>query len=107
LTPAVTVVSKGDDPTDAGGYSAFEARAADGRRLLDCLRVAGVRRLYVGGLATDYCVRASVLDALAAGLIVGLIVDGCRGVELQPGDAARAQAEMQAAGASLIGEKQS
>ncbi|MCC6627977.1 MAG: isochorismatase family protein [Chloroflexi bacterium] len=97
----VAVLSKGMDPAESGGYSAFEAIDDQGNTLMDRLRRDGVRRLYVGGLATDYCVRASVLDARAAGLTVTVIRDAIRGVEVQPGDSARALAEMAAAGAVL------
>jgi len=78
------------------GYSAFEGTA-----LAELLREHGVDRLYVGGLATDYCVRASVLDALAEGFEVTVIEDAIRGVNLEPGDSERALAEMKAAGARL------
>jgi nicotinamidase/pyrazinamidase len=83
------VVTKGTDPTD-DGYSAFEAAAADGRPLAGVLAERGVERLYVGGLATDYCVRASVLDALRHGLDAVLLLDAVRGIDLEHGDIARA-----------------
>lgn len=102
LPPEVAVLSKGMNPAESGGYSAFEATDAEGRTLAERLRQAGVRRLYVGGLATDYCVRASVLDALRAGLTVTVIGDGVRGVDVTPGDSARALDEMKAAGATVI-----
>jgi nicotinamidase/pyrazinamidase len=53
------------------------------------------------GLATDYCVRATVLDALQEGIQTTLIVDGCCGVDLQPGDVERAIVEMESSGAQL------
>lgn len=93
------IVTKGDDP-DADAYSAFQGRA-DGQPFADVLRARGVERLYVGGLATDYCVRASALDALRAGLKVTVLEDAVRGVDVQPGDSARAIAELKAAGAEL------
>jgi nicotinamidase/pyrazinamidase len=55
----------------------------------------------VGGLATDYCVRASVLDALKHGFELQVLTDAVRGVDLQLGDSERALQEMQAAGATL------
>ena len=61
----------------------------------------GIRRLYVGGLATDYCVRATVLDAVREGFEVVVLRDAIGAVDLQPGDGARALAEMRAAGARL------
>ncbi len=66
------------------------------------LRQRGVRDVFVLGLATDYCVKHTALDALALGWNVHVVVDGCRGVDLHPGDAARALDAMQAAGARLI-----
>jgi nicotinamidase/pyrazinamidase len=92
------VVSKGLAPNEHG-YSAFEASDPAGRRLADSLRARGVRTLYVGGLATDYCVRASVLDALREGFAVRVITDGVRGIDREPGDVERALDEMRAAGA--------
>ncbi len=102
LPSAVVVLSKGTNPAESGGYSAFEARDEAGRTLAERLRAAGVRTLYVGGLATDYCVRASVLDARQEGLQVKVIAEGIRGVDVQPGDSARALAEMQSAGAAVV-----
>ena len=58
--------------------------------------------VYVAGLATDYCVKFTVLDALKFGLKVSVYQQGCRAVNLQPGDEARAYAEMKAAGAVLV-----
>jgi nicotinamidase/pyrazinamidase len=62
----------------------------------------GVRGVYVMGLATDYCVKFTALDARKLGLDVTLIEDGCRGVELQPGDVGRAVDEMRSAGVRVI-----
>jgi nicotinamidase/pyrazinamidase len=56
----------------------------------------------IGGLATDYCVRATVLDALALGYETSVLVDAVRPVEVVPGDGERALAEMEAAGARLV-----
>ena len=98
LPEHVIVVSKGMSP-DADSYSAFEAEDARNRPLANLLREHGVKRLYVGGLATDYCVKSSVLDALKEGFDVEFLTDAMRGVELQPGDSDKALAEMQHAGA--------
>jgi nicotinamidase/pyrazinamidase len=100
LPASTTVVTKGQDPEDAG-YSAFQGVTPSGEPLLDDLRAHGVTHLYVGGLATDYCVRASVLDALRAGLKVTLLSDSIAGVDVQPGDSDRAVAEMREAGATI------
>lgn len=98
LPEGTIVVSKGMDPSQ-DSYTAFDAVTDDGRPLLQLLRNLGVRRLFVGGLATDYCVRASVLDALRHGFEVILLTDAVRGVDVTPGDSERALQEMRAAGA--------
>jgi nicotinamidase/pyrazinamidase len=100
LPDSATIVSKGTDP-DADGYSAFDGRTAAGAGLADLLRSRGITHLVVGGLATDYCVRASVLDALRLGFRVTVVADAIRGVELRPGDTVRAIEEMKAAGAEV------
>ena len=100
LPASAIVVTKGNE-SGADGYSAFEGRTAAGTTLLDDLRSRGVARLVVGGLATDYCVRASVLDALREGLAVTVLTGAIRGVEVKAGDTARAMDEMRAAGATF------
>jgi nicotinamidase/pyrazinamidase len=94
------VVSKGMDPAQ-DAYSAFQAEDRMGRPLPAVLAARGIRRLYVGGLATDYCVRASALDALQGGFEVVVLTDAIGAVELQPGDGARAIGEMREAGAKF------
>jgi nicotinamidase/pyrazinamidase len=89
------VIDKGQDP-NSQGYSAFQDT-----RLGELLRERGVDHLFVTGLATDYCVKNSVLDALRQGFEVTVVEDAVRGVEVEPGDSARALAELQAAGAHL------
>ena len=87
------VIDKGQDP-NSQGYSAFQDTT-----LGDLLRDRGVDRLFVTGLATDYCVKQSVLDALRAGFAVTVVDDAVRGVDVQPGDSERALEEMESAGA--------
>ena len=58
--------------------------------------------MFILGLATDYCVKFSVLDAVDEGFAVHLVLDGCRGINLEPGDVDRALEEMREAGAVLI-----
>lgn len=87
------VIDKGQDP-NSQGYSAFQET-----RLGDLLRERGVDRLFVTGLATDYCVKQSVLDALREGFAVTVVDDAVRGVDVEPGDSERALEEMEAAGA--------
>jgi nicotinamidase/pyrazinamidase len=100
LPPDSRIVSKGMGDTE-DAYSAFQARDETGMLLGELLDRHRVQHLYVGGLATDYCVRSSVLDALAKGFRVTVIVDGVRAVNLQPDDGARALREMTDAGAAI------
>ena len=92
---------KDDEKMMSPAYSPFEARVDAGRDLAELLARAGVDQFCVGGLATDYCVRATVLSALSRGLGVSLLTDAVAGVNVQPGDAQRAVREMVAAGAQL------
>lgn len=94
----VVVVSKGMG-RDEDSYSGFQGTDSRGVKLADLLRRRGAKRLFVGGLATDYCVKHTVLDGLKEGFKVVLLEDAIRGVELQPGDSERAVAEMAQAGA--------
>ena len=82
---------------DRDAYSAF-----DGTGLAAMLRARDVDRVAVGGLATDHCVRATVLDALAAGFAVTVLAGASRSVDVEPGDGARALDELRAAGASVL-----
>ncbi len=101
LPKGTIVISKGSDP-DRDAYSAFDGSGPDGRPLVDILRAFGVTALYVGGLATDYCVRSTVLDAVNQGFGVTLLVDCVAGVELNQGDSARALQEMGQAGVQFL-----
>jgi nicotinamidase/pyrazinamidase len=94
------IVSKGVEE-NADSYSGFDGVDARGVRLADMLRERGVTRLLVGGLATDYCVKQTVLDGLQQGFQVVVLEDAVRGVNLQPDDARRALEEMQRGGAQV------
>jgi nicotinamidase-related amidase len=96
LPEAAVVISKAAT-AEADSYSGF-----GGTELAARLRAAGVKRLFIGGLATDYCVLNTVKDALAQGFAVLLLADAIRAVDVKPGDGARAQAEMQQLGARPI-----
>jgi nicotinamidase/pyrazinamidase len=97
----VRIISKGMNP-DLDSYSAFQGFDNEGAAFADVLRRLGVTELYVGGLATDYCVKASAIDAKQNGLTVKLLLEGSRAVELKPGDAARAIEEMRGAGVEIL-----
>ena len=89
------VLDKGQDPgTD--GYSGF-----DGTRLGEILREHGIHQVAVVGLATDYCVKHTSLEALQEGFAVTVDTTAVRGVDVQPGDSDRALAEVRAAGAVM------
>ena len=92
------VVSKGVS-FEADSYSGFEATDADGVGLAQRLRGLGVERIFVGGLATDYCVKFTVLDGLKEGFKVTLLEEAIRGVNLRPNDSEQAIDEMVRAGA--------
>jgi nicotinamidase/pyrazinamidase len=100
LPAGVTVVSKGMGETE-DAYSAFQARDDSGTSLKALLDQHGVRHLYVGGLATDYCVKSSALDGVENGFSVSLIPDGVRAVNVRPTDGEQALAAMRAAGVDL------
>jgi nicotinamidase/pyrazinamidase len=96
LPPTAVVISKGDAP-DRDSYSGFQETALHER-----LRAAGVRRVFVGGLATDYCVLATVRDAAALGYAVRVLTDAVKAVDVHPGDGQRAQDEMARLGAEWV-----
>lgn len=93
------VVRKGTDRGIDSYSGFFDNGHLRSTGLTDYLREQSVNQVFVMGLATDYCVRATVLDALQEGFSTTLIVDGCRGVNLQQGDVENAINEMIAAGA--------
>ncbi|WP_142502084.1 bifunctional nicotinamidase/pyrazinamidase [Klebsiella sp. 2680] len=95
------VFRKGENPA-IDSYSAFFDNGRRQKTELDAwLRERGITELTVLGLATDYCVKFSVLDALSLGYRVNVITDGCRGVNIHPQDSAQAFMAMAAAGATL------
>jgi nicotinamidase/pyrazinamidase len=91
----IRVISKGLGDKDS--YSAF-----DGTDLALQLQQLGVEEVWVGGLATDYCVKNTVLDALKQGFRVKALKDAMRPVEIRPGDGERAINEMRQAGAEIV-----
>lgn len=88
-TPAVAVIIYKAIDTDEEAYSAFHHTALDRH-----LRAAGVRRLFIGGLATDYCVLNTVKDARALGYDICLLMDGIMAVNVHPDDGRKAESEM-------------
>lgn len=99
---AAHVVRKGTDP-EVDSYSGFfdnHRRRSTG--LDGLLRQQGVSKVYIAGLATDYCVKYTALDAVQLGFKTYVIPEACRGVNLQPSDSDDALQEMQAAGVELL-----
>lgn len=83
-------------------YSAFFDNAhRKSTGLYDYLKTRGVKEIHIAGVATDYCVLYSVLDALELGLSVTVITDACRGIDLNPGDVESALEKMVAKGAKI------
>ena len=96
LVPAgALITSKATDPRHEA-YSAFE-----GTGLAEHLRRAGVSRVFIGGLATDYCVRATGADARALGFDLTVLTDAVRAVDVNPGDGDRALQELAAGGTGM------
>jgi len=95
--PASAAVVSKATARDREAYSAFEGTDLEAR-----LRAAGVRRLFVGGLATEYCVLETVRDARARGFGVVVLRDAIRPIEARPGDGRRAEEEMARLGATLV-----
>lgn len=99
------VVLKGTAGED--GYSGFTVRdpvtgATTPTELAGLLRAAGIERVVVCGLATDYCVKATAVDAAGLGFATAVLVDAIRAVDLAPGDGERALEAMAAAGVELV-----
>jgi nicotinamidase/pyrazinamidase len=96
LPPSAMIISKAmTEQQDA--YSGFQGTDLDAR-----LRAANIRRLFIGGLATDYCVLNTVRDALRLGYQVLLLTDAIRAVDVRPGDGLRAEQEMLNLGAQRL-----
>jgi nicotinamidase/pyrazinamidase len=97
--PRINVISKGVDER-ADGYSGF-----DGTQLAQLLRDEGVNEVWVGGLATDYCVKQTVIDGVHNGFKVKALADAMRPVNVNPEDGAKAIDEMKEAGAEIVGDQ--
>jgi nicotinamidase/pyrazinamidase len=101
LPKETILLYKGIDPGE-DSYSAFQAQDISGMSFVKLLNILGIRELYVGGLATDYCVKSSTLDALRHGFKVRLLMDAIQGVNLGPDDSQRAIKQMAKNGAKKI-----
>jgi nicotinamidase/pyrazinamidase len=95
------ILSKGMDSKE-DSYSAFQAEDLRGMKLANLLKLFGVTELYAAGLATDYCVKDSVIDAAKFGFKVKLLIDAIKGVGLKKDDSEKAVKEMVKKGAKKI-----
>ena len=96
------VFFKGTDPRVDSYSTFFDNAKRRSTGLADYLRDAGVDEVFLLGLATDYCVKYSALDAVGLGFRTYVVEDGCRGVDLRPGDSQRALDEMRDAGVEIL-----
>ena len=96
------IFRKGTDPRIDSYSGFFDNGHRRSTGLGEYLRDEGVTDVYILGLATDYCVKYSALDALRFGFATHVIEDGCRGVELKPGDVQLAIDEMRIAGVEIM-----
>ena len=101
LPKETIIISKGMNP-DKDSYSAFHAVDSKSIPFLQLLKDFKIEELFVGGLATDYCVKSSILDALKFGFKTCLLLDATKGVDLKPGDSKKAIEEMLKSGAQCI-----
>lgn len=101
LPKEAILLYKGTDP-EKDSYSVFQTEDASGMNFIKLLNRLGVKELYVGGLATDYCVKFSTIDALRQGFKVKLLMDAIKGVNLKPHDSEKAVKEMIKKGAKKI-----
>lgn len=100
------VIRKGADPGVDSYSGFFDNDRSSSTGLSDLLAQSAVDEVVVLGLATDYCVKATVSDAIGLGLGVTVVTDGCRAVNASPGDGEAALAEMRAEGARLLTSEQ-
>jgi nicotinamidase/pyrazinamidase len=96
LVKAENIINKATT-SDKDAYSAFNGTDLDQK-----LKDTNIKKLYIAGLATDYCVKQTVLDARKLGYLVTVIKQGCRGVNIQENDSKTAYQEMKQAGTDLI-----
>lgn len=101
LPDTTIIISKGMNPEE-DSYSAFQGYNKKDRLFKDVLNEMNIKELFIGGVATEYCVKSTVLDAITEGLKVKLLQDAIEGVEVNPGDINKAIKEMEKAGVEKI-----
>ncbi|MCK9603048.1 MAG: bifunctional nicotinamidase/pyrazinamidase [Candidatus Omnitrophica bacterium] len=101
LPKEAILLYKGMNP-DKDSYSAFHAEDESGVGLLVWLKRLGIKEIYIAGLATDYCVKYSAIDAIKYGLKVKILIDAVQGVNLKPDDSKDAIEKITKMGAKKI-----
>ncbi len=101
LPKEAILLYKGIDP-EKDSYSVFQAKDANGMAFTNLLKKFGIEEVYIGGLATDYCVKFTTYDAIRRGLKVKILLDAIKGVNLKPNDSLDAIREMIRIGAQKI-----
>lgn len=101
LPKGIILLYKGMDP-EKDSYSVFHAEDASGVSFPALLKLYGIKEIYIAGMATDYCVRFSTLDALKQGFKVQVLIDAIKGVDLKPADSENAIKEMAKRGAKKV-----
>ena len=102
LGKVATIFRKGMDPSVDSYSGFFDNGKRNSTGLANYLNGLGVDKVFVMGLATDYCVKFTALDAVGLGFNTSLIVDGCRGVNMNPEDSDKAIEEMREAGIDIV-----
>ncbi|MGZ4988588.1 MAG: bifunctional nicotinamidase/pyrazinamidase [Limisphaerales bacterium] len=102
MSRVARIFHKGTDPRIDSYSTFFDNAHRRDTGLGDYLKKRGIKEIYLMGLALDYCVKYSTLDARQLGFNAHVILDGCRGIELEPGDIDRALDEMKRVGAILL-----
>lgn len=101
LPKQAIIMSKGMDP-EKDSYSVFQAQDSNGMSFLNRSKVFDINQIYIAGLATDYCVKYSTLDALKNGFRVKVLGNAIKGVNLKPDDSQRSLKQMVRAGAEVV-----
>jgi len=101
LPKELIILTKGEDPNE-DSYSGFQAKTKENKSFADSLKEKDIEHLYIGGLATDYCVLATVLDALKQGFKATILMDAIKGVDIRAGDSAEAVKKMEQGGTDKI-----
>lgn len=101
LPKQAIIISKGMDPRE-DSYSVFQAQDPSGTGFLNRLKSLGISQIYIAGLAADYCVKYSAIDALKSGFRVKVLIDAVKGVNLKAGDSQKAIEEIVKMGAQTL-----